>query len=111
MAEARNRPEPPVLKRKGFQVCHGTFSVSGVGRVQGSRLKQLFYPETLRLKRDQKAARESAKELFKKDFFVAQLKHYGIKSASTAKVSQLCDLLELAVREDRVSPSYNIPSA
>ncbi|KAH8683847.1 hypothetical protein BGZ61DRAFT_455347 [Ilyonectria robusta] len=101
MAEASNRPEPAVLKRKGFQVCHGTFSVSGVDRVEGSRLKQLFYPETLRLKRDQKAARESAKELFKKDFFVAQLKHYGIEFASTAKVSQLRDLLEVAVREDR----------
>lgn len=111
MAEASNRPEPAVLKRKGFQVCQGIFSVLGVDRVEGSRLKELFDPESLRLKRDQKAARESAKELFKKDFFVAQLKHYGIGFASTANVSQLRDLLERAVRENRVSPRHTILSA
>ncbi|KAH7129054.1 hypothetical protein EDB81DRAFT_871731 [Dactylonectria macrodidyma] len=101
MTESNKRPEPPVLKRDGFQICEGKFSVSDIGRVDGSRLEQLFQPETLRLKREQKAARESAHTLFKKAFFVAQLKYYGVKFASAAKVSDLRELLEHAVRDGK----------
>lgn len=50
------RPEQPVLKQKGFAVRGSWFGVEGVPRLEGGRLLELFFPERLRLKRDQKRA-------------------------------------------------------
>lgn len=93
------RPDAPVLRRGGFQLAGRVFGASptGLGRVDGSRLQELFFPERLRLKRDQKRAAEDAKNTFKKPFFAAQLRWYGIPFRSSAVAYELEGLLKDAV--------------
>ncbi|RFU77115.1 hypothetical protein TARUN_5096 [Trichoderma arundinaceum] len=100
--ELESCPEPPVLKRSGFQLCDGVFSVESVGRISGSRLHELFNPLTLRLKRDQRRAGEESRQLFRKPFFcAAQLRYYGIPFPSSASDTDLSLLLKKVVREGR----------
>ncbi|KPM35999.1 hypothetical protein AK830_g10566 [Neonectria ditissima] len=94
-------PQPPVLKRGGFQVIKGSFSAGGVQRVAGKHLKELFNPESLRRKRDRMFAREAAKSLFKKSFFAGQLRHYGIGFNANATPDSLRTLLEDSVEQGR----------
>ncbi|KAH7267765.1 uncharacterized protein BKA55DRAFT_685048 [Fusarium redolens] len=102
MAQNNTRPEPPVVERDGFSLTKGSFCASNgnVEQVSGSRLHELFWPESLRLKRDQKKASEEARELFKKAFFAGQLKHYGISfHPRNSKVGELKELLINAVAQ------------
>ncbi|KAJ4268981.1 hypothetical protein NW762_003052 [Fusarium torreyae] len=101
MTQEIPRPEPPAVKSNGFQVTHGRFSVipGDIDRVDGNRLRELFDPDSLRLKRDQKEASEAARLLFKKPFFAGQLKHYGINFTSSAKMGDLRELLKNAVHQ------------
>lgn len=102
------RPDAPVLRRGGFQLAGRVFGASptGLGRVDGSRLQELFFPERLRLKRDQKRAAEDAKNTFKKPFFAAQLRWYGIPFRSSAVAYELEGLLKDAVVSGQVSFSF-----
>lgn len=97
------RPEAPVLKRMGFIVCDGFFGAQGQNRVGGDRLRELFDPQRLRLKRDQKDAAEEAHRLFRAPFFAAQLEYYGIKFPSNYRRDQLEDLLKESVRAGKVT--------
>ncbi|KAM0541066.1 hypothetical protein ACHAPJ_013391 [Fusarium lateritium] len=101
MAQEITRPEPPTVKSNGFQVTYGRFSAipGDIDQVGGNRLRELFYPDSLRLKRDQKEASEAARLLFKKPFFAGQLKHYGINFPSSAKMGDLRELLKNAVHQ------------
>ncbi|KAL7928523.1 hypothetical protein V8C35DRAFT_317950 [Trichoderma chlorosporum] len=94
-------PQPPVIRRQGFQFCDGVFSVNNVKRVGGLRLHELFNPSTLRLKRDQKAATEEAHQLFKKPFFAAQLKYYGVSFSPSSTREALQLLLKDAVHQGK----------
>ncbi|KAL6816164.1 hypothetical protein V8C40DRAFT_269537 [Trichoderma camerunense] len=87
-------PQPPILKRDGFQLRKGVFSIDAIDRVEGSRLHELFNPSTLRLKRDQKAATEEARRLFRRPFFAAQLRYYGVYFPSSASKLELQALLQ-----------------
>lgn len=98
-SEPQSCPEPPIVKRNGFQIYKEVFSVGGVDRVSGSRLLELFNPTTLRLKRDQKDAAEEARKLFKKTFYVAQLKHYGVPHKASSTSTELWCALHDAVRQ------------
>lgn len=102
-------PSAPVIRRNGFQLCGRTFHPlpAGASRVEGSRLLELFFPERLRLKRDQKESAASAKSLFRKPFFAAQLRWYGIPFRSTATVSDLEQLLKDAVVSGQVSSFFS----
>ncbi|KAM0418911.1 hypothetical protein ACHAPT_012176 [Fusarium lateritium] len=73
MSETEPRPEPPVIKHKGFRLTNWGFGAAtgDVARKDGSRLRVLFNPGSLRLKRDQKEAQEAAKVLNKKQFLAA----------------------------------------
>ncbi|KAJ4320376.1 hypothetical protein N0V84_005870 [Fusarium piperis] len=99
MSENEPYPERPEIRQKGFRLTYGTFTaaVGDIGRVEGSRLRVLLNPSSLRLKRDQKEAQEAAKVLNKKQFLVGQLRHYGIKFPSSANYVQLSDMLRDAV--------------
>ncbi|KAL6817145.1 hypothetical protein J3E69DRAFT_358364 [Trichoderma sp. SZMC 28015] len=94
-------PQPPILKRDGFQLRKGVFSIDAIDRVEGSRLHELFKPSTLRLKRDQKAATEEARRLFRRPFFAAQLRYYGVYFPSSASKLELQALLQDAVRQGK----------
>ncbi|UKZ53916.1 hypothetical protein TrVGV298_007718 [Trichoderma virens] len=100
-SEPPNYPQPPILKRNGFQFRKGVLSVDSIDRVDGSRLNELFNPTTLRLKRDQKDAAEKACQLFKKPFFAAQLRYYDIPFKSSASKTELQLLLQDAVRQGK----------
>lgn len=97
-------PQRPEIRQKGFRLTDGRFTaaVGDIGRVDGSRLRVLFNPGSLRLKRDQKEAQEAAKVLNKKQFLAGQLRHYGIKFPSSANYGQLRDLLRDAVFAGKV---------
>ena len=97
------RPEPPVLKRQGFTVRERWFGVEGGSRVGGARLRELFNPQNLRIKRDQKHATEEAKKLFSKPFFAAQLRYYAIKFPSNYRIDQLKNLLKESVSAGKVT--------
>lgn len=107
-SEHQSYPQSPILKRDGFQFCQGVFSVDNVGRVGGSRLHELFNPSTLRLKRDQNNAAEEARKLFKKAFFAAQLRYYGISFRSSLSSADLSSLLEDAVRQGKVKKNPHL---
>ncbi|KAL7960328.1 hypothetical protein V8C34DRAFT_276861 [Trichoderma compactum] len=100
-AEFPALPQAQVIKRKGFQFCDGVFSVNNIHRVNGSHLRELFNPSTLRLKRDQKAAADEAHGLFKKPFFAAQLRYYGVSFPPSSRTEELRILLEDAVRQGK----------
>ncbi|KAM6540370.1 hypothetical protein FALCPG4_002088 [Fusarium falciforme] len=99
MSGTESRPEPPAIREKGFRLSYGRFTAAAgdVDRVEGSRLRVLFNPGSLRLKRDQKEAQEAAKVLNTKQFLAGQLRHYGIKFPSSANSGQLRDFLRDAV--------------
>jgi len=97
MNQIDKRPPPPVLKRDGFQLVDQSFGIAGFERVSGSRLKELFNPRSLPLERDQIKAELEARSLFKKAFFAAQLRYYGIKAPSAATVASLKAQLRDAV--------------
>ncbi|KAK8091802.1 hypothetical protein PG997_002163 [Apiospora hydei] len=97
MEEHTGPPEVPVLKKNGFSLRDQTFTTSsGHRRVEGSHLSELFFPERLRLKWQQKSAEEEAKRLFRKDFG-AQLRWYGISFKSNASSGELASMLRSAV--------------
>lgn len=103
MVEQTGPPPAPVLRKNGFCLRDQTFSTtSGRPCVEGSRLKELFYPGRLHLKGDQKSAREEAKTLFRKDFFAAQLRWYGIQFKSNVASGELEKMLRTAVAEGKV---------
>ncbi|PTB66931.1 hypothetical protein BBK36DRAFT_1117592 [Trichoderma citrinoviride] len=97
-SQLQDAPRAPVLKRKGFQFCDGVFSINGVCRVDGPRLYQLFNPSTLEDEYDQDKAFVEARQLFKKSFFAAQLKYYGIPFQSSLPSARLSALLKGAVQ-------------
>ncbi|KAF5671952.1 AT hook motif family [Fusarium denticulatum] len=107
MSQINPRPEPPVVEREDFSLTKECFcaSIGNVERVNGSRLRELFWPETLRLKRDQKKASDEARELFKKkSIFAGQLRHYGISfHPKKPTVGELKELLMNAVAEGQIS--------
>jgi hypothetical protein len=107
MSQLSPCPEPPVVERDGCSLTKERFcaSIGNVERVSGSRLHELFLPETLRLKRDQKKASDEARELFeRKGFFVRQLRHYGISFHPwMTKVGEQRELLMNAVAQGQVS--------
>ncbi|KAI0177887.1 hypothetical protein BJ166DRAFT_34929 [Pestalotiopsis sp. NC0098] len=74
-------PEPPFLDRDGFTLYGHDFGTPpfGEARVEASRLLELFYPERMPTKREQKATALEAKELLTNSFYWSQLKWYGIK--------------------------------
>ncbi|KAL7803344.1 hypothetical protein V8C44DRAFT_344411 [Trichoderma aethiopicum] len=94
-------PEKPILKRKGFQFDGDHFSAGGIARVDGARLRGLFNPSTLRLKRDQKDAADEARRLFTKPFLAAQLKYYDIPFRPSHKRDELLLLLQNAVHQGK----------
>jgi hypothetical protein len=110
MSEFKPRPEPPVLKWKGFTLCETVFSVKGILPVEGSRLRELFDPSTLRLHRDRMAAIQDAEILFNKTFFDAQLRHYGIEFKKSLPKDELELLLRDAVLSGKVIPLPLSPS-
>ncbi|KAK7430672.1 hypothetical protein QQZ08_002716 [Neonectria magnoliae] len=87
--------EPRPLKRDGFQCGRRR------ARVEGKRLKELFNPKSLGSKQEQESAKSEADFLFKKPFFIGQLKHYGIKFPSNASLGRLRALLEDAVAQGK----------
>lgn len=97
-------PQPPILKRNGFQLRNRVFSVDNIERVDGSRLHELFNPSTLRHPRDQKDTAKEAQKLFKKAFFAAQLRFYEIPFKVSSNKPQLHLLLRDAVRQGKVIP-------
>ncbi|KAF4973833.1 hypothetical protein FZEAL_9212 [Fusarium zealandicum] len=112
MSETSECPKAPVLKKAGFLFTCGHFSVAAgdISRVDGSRLRVLFNPQSLRLKADQKEAAAAAKSLFRKPFFAGQLKHYGIKFPSSATTFTLEGLLRDSIQQgkcDQVPDSVN----
>lgn len=101
MAEAESRPEPPVLKRKGFQLCKDRFSVANIDRVDGSILREIFNPTGLGL--GQALVWRITDKTFEKTFLKAQLRYYGISYPVFGTMHQLRDLLEVAAEQGRVS--------
>ncbi|RMJ07024.1 hypothetical protein CDV36_013387 [Fusarium kuroshium] len=78
-----------------------------VVRANGSRLRALFNPTSLRLRQDQEKAERAAEVLSNKVFVAGQLKHYGIKFPRTAKLGFIRDILRRAVEQgkcDQVPP-------
>ncbi|KAM0255374.1 hypothetical protein ACHAQJ_005816 [Trichoderma viride] len=101
-SELQKCPEAPVLKRNGFQLFKETFSVENIDRIGGSRLRELFNPSTLKLKPVEKRhAEKESRRLFKKPFFEAQLRYYGVPFQSSAKGPTLRVLLHDAVRDGK----------
>jgi hypothetical protein len=97
------RPEQPVLKRDGFSVRGTWFGIEGESRLDEGRLLELFFPERLRLPRDQQSAAEEARARFKRAFFAAQLRWYGIPFKGNARASDLRELLQDALLAGKVS--------
>ncbi|ETS79927.1 hypothetical protein PFICI_07456 [Pestalotiopsis fici W106-1] len=100
------RPAAPVLRRNGFEMRGREFGPTQTTarrepRIDGSRLLELFFPGRLRSLRGQEEARESARDLFKMTFFVAQLRWYGIPFRSSARLPELQQLLRDAVVDGR----------
>ncbi|KAF3016405.1 hypothetical protein E8E14_001747 [Neopestalotiopsis sp. 37M] len=95
-------PSAPVLRRNGFELRGRQFGPTQTTptperRIEGSRLLVLFYPGRLRSWREQDEAQKTAKDLFKRSFFVAQLRWYGIPFRSSALSSELQQLLRDSV--------------
>jgi hypothetical protein len=102
-SEPPNRPEVPVLKRNGFQMCKGDFTVENVKRVSGPRLLDLLHLDTIPSSTDRLIAELETKHLFNKAFFAAQLTYYDIPFRPSAKSSTLKALLRDEVCEGKVS--------
>ncbi|KAK7541237.1 uncharacterized protein J3D65DRAFT_272125 [Phyllosticta citribraziliensis] len=102
MPEMFNPTKPPVLRCNGFQFCRDRFTLedTDIARVEGPRLHGLLHPETLSLQGRMVAA-EEARKLFKKDFFAAQLRFYGIEFRMSSKVADLRSLLEESVHHGK----------
>jgi hypothetical protein len=101
-------PSAPVLRRNGFELRGRQFgptqtTATPERRIEGSRLLVLFYPGRLRSWREQDEAQKAARDLFKRSFFVAQLRWYGIPFRSSALSSELQQLLRDSVVVGRVS--------
>lgn len=104
-------PSAPVLRRNGFELRGRQFGPTQTTptperRIEGSRLLVLFYPGRLRSWREQDEAQKAARDLFKRSFFVAQLRWYGIPFRSSALSSELQQLLRDSVVAGRVSLSF-----
>lgn len=98
-SEPPNRPEVPILKRNGFQMCKEAFTVDGIKRVSGLRLLDLLHLDTIPSPADKMIAKLEATNLFSKAFFAAQLTYYGIPFKPSAKASKLKALLRDEVCE------------
>jgi len=94
--------EPNPIKQNGFQFGRGGLTVGGIQRVPGEKLKELMLPEDIKRVRARKEAEEEAKTLGRKPWFIAQLRHYGLKATSKDTVDQLKDKLKASVRENKV---------
>ncbi|KAL6904292.1 hypothetical protein GGI43DRAFT_381975 [Trichoderma evansii] len=97
--EPPNRPEVPVLKRNGFQMCKEAFSVENIERVSGPHLLDLLHLDTIPNFSDKMIAELDTHRLFSKAFFAAQLTYYGIPFSKSAKSSTLQALLRDEVCE------------
>ncbi|RSM06721.1 hypothetical protein CEP52_005629 [Fusarium oligoseptatum] len=111
MPESSGCPKRPVLIdiESGFSLSAGRFMTTkgNVVRANGSRLRALFNPTSLRLRQDQEKAERAAEVLSNKVFVAGQLKHYGIKFPRTAKLGFIRDILRRAVEQgkcDQVPP-------
>lgn len=98
-----NRPEVPILKRDGFQLCKDAFTVDNIKQVSGPRLLDLLHLETIPSPATRMIAELEATNLFSKAFFAAQLTYYGIPFSPSAKSSTLKALLRDEVCEGNVS--------
>ncbi|KAJ3513186.1 hypothetical protein NM208_g15221 [Fusarium decemcellulare] len=99
-----------IVMESGFRLSDGVFTASAgnVARVDGSRLRALFDPTSLLVEHEQDEAAEAAAVLSNKEFVAGQLKHYGIKFSSTAKLGAIREVLRQAVDQgkcDRVPRS------
>ncbi|RSL71781.1 hypothetical protein CEP53_001331 [Fusarium sp. AF-6] len=111
MSESSGCPKRPVLIdiESGFSLSAGRFMVTkgNVVRANGSRLRALFNPTSLRLRQDQEKAEKAAEALSDKVFVAGQLKHYGIKFPRTTELGFIRDILRRAVEQgkcDQVPP-------
>lgn len=102
-SEPPNRPEVPVLKRNGFQICKEAFSVDKIQRVSGPRLLDLLHLDTIPSLSERIIAQLDARRLFSRAFFAAQLRYYGIPFPPSAKSATLKALLRDEVCEGKVS--------
>lgn len=102
-SEPPNRPEVPILKRNGFQMCKEAFTVDNIKRVNGPRLLDLLHLDTIPSLADKMIAELEATNLFSKAFFAAQLTYYGISFSPSAKSAELKALLRDEVCEGNVS--------
>ncbi|PNP46753.1 hypothetical protein TGAMA5MH_01704 [Trichoderma gamsii] len=98
-SEPPNRPEVPILKRNGFQMCKDAFTVNNIKRVSGPRLLDLLHLDTIPRPADRMIAELEATNLFSKAFFAAQLTYYGIPFSPSVKSSELQALLRDEVCE------------
>ncbi|KAF4461164.1 hypothetical protein FALBO_12043 [Fusarium albosuccineum] len=103
--EDSNNSKPPafIVMERGFRLSDGVFTASAgnVARVDGSRLRALFNPTSLPLEHEQDEAAEAAAVLSNKEFVAGQLKHYGIKFSSTAKLGAIREVLRQAVDQGK----------
>ncbi|KAK8209415.1 hypothetical protein IWZ01DRAFT_527754 [Phyllosticta capitalensis] len=88
-------PQPPLYKQTGgWELRDTKFTVAGHDRVEGKRLREIFRP------REYSPFRQPTLG-YKKVFFIAQLKHYGIKHFPTDKIDDLFALLESSVHQGK----------
>lgn len=97
-------PEPRFLDRDGYTLYGHDFGTPPFGgaRVEASRLLELFYPERMPTKREQKATALETKELLHKSFYWSQLKWYGIKFQRNESLFWLRKKLSDAVQLGKV---------
>jgi len=104
MTEAHlERPKLPLLKRAGFVLRGDNFGVENETRVESAQLFELFFPERLPRLQGRQATTKDAGRLFKKSFFTAQLRYYGIKFPSNATRYDLEKLLKESLLADKVT--------
>ncbi|KAK8022489.1 hypothetical protein PG993_013256 [Apiospora rasikravindrae] len=101
-------PKRPIMKKRGFLIASSgvnggyNFIPTTRGlREEGCRLSELFFPERLERQQDQDSARRAAKRLFNKEFFITQLRWYGVPFKSNAKRDELEAILRTAVGEGK----------
>ena len=70
--------------------------------MEGSRIRELLFPEETKGVRAQKRIHEEARKTVKKAWMVAQLKHYGIAIPNKANVEAIRHLLTNSIVEGKV---------
>ena len=99
-----SKPEiPPPEGKNGYAYGLDGFTVNKARRESHARLSSLLLPQSIKGKRAQKEAQEDAKEIVKKPWIEAQLKHYGVSFKSRAVISEKKASLAKAVSDGLVS--------